>query len=106
MLIPIVYAFTLGTGLALVGLSLATLFKPGFQFWPPPNAESWQHATFRGIFRVFFAGFVVLSTMTFDTSAPAWRYALGLPFVLVWFGFATHWTNFLGWRNAFRRHEA
>ncbi len=100
MLTSLVYAVALGAGLAIVGLSLATLVSPRFQFWPPPNPESWQHASFRWLFRVFFLGLVALSYL--EARPPVtWQYTVGVPLLLVGFGLALYWTNFLGWRNAF-----
>jgi protein-S-isoprenylcysteine O-methyltransferase Ste14 len=102
MLIPIVYGIALIAGLAFFALSLATLITSRIQFWPPPSADSWQHKTFRGLFRVFFVGLVALSAMTFTADTVAtWQYVLGLPLLVVGFGLAVHWTQFLGWRNAF-----
>ena len=98
----LVYIVTVTAGVAFVGLSLATLITSCIQFWPPPSAGSWQHKTFRGLFRVFFVGLVVLSVMTFDThTTSTFQYAIGIPLLVVGFGLALHWTGFLGWRNAF-----
>ncbi len=95
-----VYAVALGAGFAIVGLSLATLAKPRFRFWPPPSPESWQHTSFRWLFRLFFLGLVALSFVEMDNPA-AWRYVVGMPLLVIGFGLALYWTNFLGWRNAF-----
>lgn len=102
MLITIVYITALSAGLVFVTLSLATLIRPSIQFWPPPCADSWQHKTFRGLFRVFFICLVALSVMTFTANVmPIYRYILVLSLLVIGFGFAIHWTLFLGWRNAF-----
>ncbi|NNE61856.1 MAG: hypothetical protein HKN35_13255 [Woeseia sp.] len=101
MLIPIVYTIALAAGLAILGLSFATLLRPKLRFWPPPKPGGWQQATFRALFRVFFLGLLVLSVVSFETRSLGWRTGLGLALLLVGFGFATRWTIFLGWRNAF-----
>lgn len=104
MLTLIVYITALCAGIALVGLSLVTFIRPGFQFWPPPNAESWQHRTFRGLFRVFFLGLVILSFLDVGSAlqlSAEWRYVVGIPLSVVGFGLALYWTHLLGWRNAF-----
>lgn len=96
------YVIALVAGLGLAGLSTATLVRPALQFWPPPSAGSWQHVVFRVLFRAFFLGVVVLSVIDFgDRGSAHWRFGVGVPLFVVGFGLALHWTNFLGWRNAF-----
>ena len=98
----LVYGIALISGLLLAGFSVATLVRPALNFWPPPCAGSWQHVLFRIFFRVFFLSLTLLSVITFgDGNFVIWRYAIGIPLLLVGFGLAIHWTNFLGWRNAF-----
>ena len=98
----LVYVVAVSAGAAFVGLSLATLVTSRVQFWPPPSAGSWQHKTFRGLFRVFFIGLVSLSVMTFNTDTTSTlRFAIGVPLLVVGFGLAVYWTCLLGWRNAF-----
>ncbi len=105
MLIVVVYIVASCAGLAILSLSLATLVRPNFQFWPPPSASSWQHATFRWLFRVFFVGVVSLSVLTANTPLPLSRYAIGALLLVLGFGLALKWTNVLGWRIAFGEAE-
>jgi protein-S-isoprenylcysteine O-methyltransferase Ste14 len=81
-------------------LTLVQVVKDDFEFWPPPNATSWQHTTFRMLFRVYFVCLVVLSFLEFDSSSP-WATALGGTLLVIGFGLALWWTGFLGWKNAF-----
>ncbi len=101
MITSFVYAVSLSIGLALLGGSIGTLVYPQWQFWPPPSTQSWQHTTFRRLFRVFVAGLVVLSVMAFSATTSAWRFVIGLALLIVGFGLAFRWTSFLGWKNAF-----
>ena len=94
-------------GIALLSMTVVLILstlkyaKPGFEFWPPPHPTSWQSRAFRTLFRIFFAGLIALSIVAFDPSQPLWRYLVGALLLLVGFGFALRWTNFLGWGNAF-----
>ena len=88
--------------LSIAGLSLFAFLRRGFEFWPPPSADCWQHRTFRMLFRVFFVGLVTISFVEFGGAQSfGWQYVVGIPLLLVGFGLALYWTNFLGWRNAF-----
>jgi len=86
----------------IAGLSLFAFLRPSVEFWPPPNADDWQHGAFRMLFRVFFVGLLILSFVDFDGArSVGWQYVIGIPLLLVGFGLALYWTNCLGWRNAF-----
>ena len=63
-------------------LTLVQVVKADFEFWPPPNATSWQHTTFRMLFRVYFVCLVVLSFLEFGSSGP-WATALGGTLLIV-----------------------
>jgi|GEM_PF-16834 len=82
-------------------LSILQVVRKGFEFWPPPRASSWQSHTFRTLFRVFFVSLIGISIIDFDTSQSYWQYLVGTLLVLLGFGLALRWTNFLGWGNAF-----
>ena len=102
MLSQVAFWMGLSAAMAVAGLSVLTFVKKDFEFWPPPNLASWQHRTFRGLFRVFFAALVVLSIADFDgASGSPWRYGVGGALFVVGFGLALRWTGRLGWRNAF-----
>lgn len=98
----VVYVFSATALLSIAGLSLFAFLRPGVEFWPPPNADGWQHRSFRVLFRVFFIGLLFLSFVDFGGARSVdWRYLVGIPLLLVGFGLALYWTNYLGWRNAF-----
>ena len=96
----VMFAIGLATVFAITTLSMMKFIKPGFEFWPPPSPNSWQHHTFRSLFRTFFASLLVISVSDFHTGS-TWRYVLGGSLLVIGFGFALRWTGFLGWRDAF-----
>ena len=96
----VVFATGLAAVIAITTLSLLKFIKPGFEFWPPPSPKSWQHATFRTLFRVFFSVLVIL-TMVNLQSGSLWRYLVGGALFVIGFGLALRWTGYLGWRDAF-----
>jgi len=98
----ITLATTLGVAVLVVIclLSIGKFFVKGFEFWPPPSPDSWQHSVFRWLFRVFFVTLIVLSVLDFQSDS-VWRYLIGAVLFLVGFGLAVRWTGFLGWRDAF-----
>ncbi len=97
-----VYILSFSAALGIAGLSFFAFVRPGVEFWPPPNAECWQYRTFRTLFRVFFGGLLTLSFLDFGGPRSfAWQYVTGIPLVMVGFGFALYWTDYLDWRNAF-----
>lgn len=100
MLPKIVFIIGFTALFTTVLLSSARIVKSDFEFWPPPSADSWQHGTFRTLFRVFFSSLVILSVADF-TPGSVWRYLPGALLLMIGFGFALNWTGFLGWKNAF-----
>ncbi len=84
----------------ITALILLQLVKDDFQFWPPPNPQSWQKKVFRVLFRVFFYSLVILSFVDFQSSS-LWRYVVGSVLLVGGLGLAMRWTGFLGWRNSF-----
>lgn len=100
MLVDVTFSLGLTAILFIATLSACKFIIPGFEFWPPPNASSWQHRVFRGLFRVFFYSLVALSVLDFQTGS-IWRLLTGSVLFGVGFGFAMRWTNRLGWQDAF-----
>ena len=85
-------------------LSLFATMREGFQFWPPPERESWQHRSFLILFRCFVYPLIILSALEFDIGDSAMRYAaivIGIVLFFAGFGLAIRITLQMGWRNAF-----
>lgn len=96
------------SALVLVVLALADLLLATVQFWPPPNSQSWQNKTFRGLFRGMFYGLVSASTIyLWQIGLPASPIAIiaGPALIALGFVIALFATGFLGWNNAFGAKE-
>ena len=89
--------------LAIAGLTLFGIVNKHRSFWPPPNAEGWQHTAFRVLFRSYFYGLLTVSALDFEPTKN--RLYAGLPLLIIGFGCALFWTNYLGWRNAFGKPD-
>ncbi len=87
----------------VVGLCVASMLRPGFEFFPPPSRECWQRLVFRWLFRTFFLSLVALSCIRFELALEhsGARQLLALTLGLCGFGAALHATVTLGWRSAF-----
>ena len=101
-MVELVFGLGLASGLLLVGLALATLWRPRLQFWPPPTPASWQGRVFWWAFRLLLLGLMLVSVLDFRGAGLAgpWTYWLGIPLALLGFGLAFAITFQLGWRDA------
>ncbi len=98
----VLFVIALSAVLSVAGLAIAGFLSPGFEFWPPPRTPSWQQGTLRSLFRVYVVCLVLLSFVDFNNTADAsWRFAVGIPLVVIGFGLAILWSSQLGWRNAY-----
>lgn len=91
------------SGVTLVFLSILALAIPRFSFWPPPRRNSWQYWTFWPLYRILFAGVVVLSVLDFSGMGEGntvLRYFAGLPLAIIGFSLVFYITCYLGWANA------
>ena len=104
------WAHWLAFGLSLSGisaifvLSAIAALRDEFQFFPPPNKQSWQHKTFLGLFRLYLYPLIVLTLLVFEPleGTRAWaQYGVGSLLLLIGFGMAIRITLYMGWRNAF-----
>jgi len=89
--------------LSILAFSFFALISRDFEFFPPPSKCSWQYRMFWILFRLMFVGLVVLSFSSFNTflEIASWlRFYLGLPLLILGFGFATYLSIKLGWENA------
>lgn len=87
---------------AIFGMSIASYFFKDFQFFPPPTKSSWQHVSFRALFRLFLYPLLALSVALFgDQRLSALITIAGIIMIFVGFGLAFRITFLMGWRNAF-----
>ena len=94
---------TLSAAVMICGLMVSLVIK-NFQYWPPPNKNSWQHSSFRWLFRGLVFPIIGLTVMHFEYDASpigTTRYIFGIILLFVGFGAAFAGTNSLGWANAF-----
>tara|TARA_R110002072_G_scaffold110922_1_gene238932 strand:+ start:8779 stop:9348 length:570 start_codon:yes stop_codon:yes gene_type:complete len=96
------FSLSLLAGLVMLALSLATIWRPQIQFWPPPGTDTWQYKLFWLLFRVFFIGIVVVCILDFgSTGNPnTAQLLLGVPLFVGGFGLAFYVTFLLGWKDA------
>ena len=95
---------SLAGAVAILALSLLSVVKASFQFFPPPNKKSWQHLAFMALFRLFLYPLLVLSVLVFEPATGTWiivRYGLCGSLIVLGFGLAFWITFQMGWRNAF-----
>lgn len=97
---PVLILCTLAA-LCLGGLLAWNLYRPGFGFWPA--ATGWQHNLAFGLFRVFCGGTVVFALLEIAVNGTGhWaRYAVGVPIMVVSFGFTLWGYKFLGLDNTY-----
>jgi protein-S-isoprenylcysteine O-methyltransferase Ste14 len=102
MIVIAAFSVSLGAGMALLALSLASLRWSKLTFWPPPGVGTWQYITFWWLFRVFVVGVVVVCVLDFGAIGvrhPA-QCAVGFPLAIIGFSLAFYVTFVLGWRDA------
>lgn len=105
MLISI-FTITFLSGLAIITLSCLSVYRQ-FQFWPPPNKQSWQYVTFWWLFRTMFFGLLTLCFIDFNGLATGslMSWVIGGILTLFGFGMASYLTGILGWKNAHGENE-
>lgn len=89
---------------AIMALALGAPRLGHGRYWPPAQVNSWQHASFRALFRLGLYPLVALSGLLAREGGLVWP-ALGLPLVALGFGAALVFTGKLGWRQAFGKAE-
>ena len=67
-MIPILFTIALALEIVYLGLFWLTLRRPGFRFWPPPCARSWQFFTAWFVAGVVAAIFLLLGAADFDSA--------------------------------------
>lgn len=85
-------------------LSIASVTRESFQFFPPPDKSSWQHKVFLLLFRLFLFPLIAVSLIVFEVptnETGVLRCVSGGILLSVGFGLAFRITLRMGWRNAF-----
>lgn len=70
------------------------------RYWPPEAPGTWQHFSFRVLFRVGLYPLIALSAILARDDG-FWMPVLGAVLILIGFGAAFAFTRKLGWRQAF-----
>ena len=84
-MIPILFAIALALEIVYLGLFWLTLRRPGFRFWPPPSARSWQFFAAWFVAGVVAAIFLLLGAADFNSAFLPF-FQRRLPFALALFG--------------------
>ena len=95
-MIPILFAIALALEIVYLGLFWLTLRRPGFRFWPPPSARSWQFFAAWFVAGVVAAIFLLLGAADFNSAFLPF-FQRRLPFALVLFGLGSvfdTWASF------------
>lgn len=101
MLSLVVFVLSIGAGASLIALALIGTINKSFEFFPPPNRDSWQHTTFVSLFRLFVYSLIALSVLRFEHSNEWGRVVVGSGLLATGFCLAFFITIQMGWRNAF-----
>lgn len=99
-----VFGWSMFGAAGIFALSMVSLVRPAFQFFPPPDRKSWQYRTFRLLFRLFLYPLVALSILAFEPSDGSYaivRYGVGGVLAIAGIGLALWISIQMGWRNAF-----
>ena len=97
----VAFVLSFGGGATLIALALVGKIIKSFEFFPPPNKDSWQHTTFISLFRLFAYSLIVLSVLRFEHSNEWGRIVVGSGLLATGFCLAFFITFQMGWRNAF-----
>ena len=98
------FSFSLSGISTIFVLSAIAALRDDFEFFPPPNKQSWQHKTFLSLFRLYLYPLIILTMLVFEPleGTRAWaQYSIGGLLLLIGFGMAIPITLYMGWRNAF-----
>ncbi len=103
MIEQIAFLVSLLSVISIFALSAVSMKVEGFEFFPPPSKGSWQHRSFKLLFRGFVYPLIVLTILAFEFSTapfPIARYVFGTGLLIIGFGLAFRITFSMGWRNA------
>ena len=99
----IIFSISTISILAIILLSIYSMTSEEFEFFPPPGNHTWQYRIFWLLFRAMFLGLIFLSISDFSSLQfidTIFRFALGLPVLVLGFSAALYLSVFLGWKNA------
>lgn len=102
-----IWALSALSGLGFLAIFILALCAPrlGYgRYWPPEQSQSWQHTSFRALFRLGLYPLVAVSALIardVGFSMPI----LGGALIIIGFGAALAFTGKLGWKQAFGRAE-
>src|SRR5258706_10306954 len=88
-------------------LLLATVFSSSLKLWPTPSSRSWQHYTFWPLFRGGLGVTLLYAIITarWPAAGDALRFAAGMIFVVIGFGFTIYGYFDLGIENTYGADE-
>lgn len=89
---------------SIIALSLGAPRIGLVRYWPPESAPSWQHSSFRILFRLGLYPLVALSALI-ARDLGFWMPVVGFALIVIGFGAALLFTGKLGWKQAFGAAE-
>lgn len=90
--------------LIILGLSFFGPYVGLGLYWPPEKTASWQHQSFRALFRLGLYSLLAASAILAREVGFAWPW-IGFALVILGFGCALLFTGKLGWKQAFGAAE-
>jgi protein-S-isoprenylcysteine O-methyltransferase Ste14 len=100
---PIIFLISMLSILCIILLSVVSIVSTKFDFFPPPNKNTWQYKIFWLLFRLMFLGLIGLSVTDFNSLqyvGSSYRFGVGLPLLIMGFSAAIYLSLELGWKNA------
>ena len=95
----LVFSLSLSGISTIFVLSAIAALRDDFEFFPPPNKQSWQHKTFLGLFRLYIYPLIILTMLVFEPleGTRVWvQYGVGSLLLLIGFGMAIRITLYMG----------
>ncbi|WP_139816197.1 methyltransferase family protein [Planktotalea arctica] len=98
-----IWALSLLSCFGFIAISALALLCPrlcGWRYWPPERAATWQHSSFRALFRLGLYPLIAASVLLVRATG-VWLPAPGIALMFAGFGGALWVTGKLGWKQAF-----
>ena len=99
----LLFVLALSSIVAMLLLFGGSVITKRYQFFPPPDKETWQYRVFWGLFRTMFVSLVAISFLDFaplTSGSRIFRLYIGMPLLGIGMGSALYLTAKLGWQNA------